>query len=343
MRLAAWAPIGKGNAAQIGETARRLEDRGYAGAIGNQVYGPPWAPLAVAGAATTSLGLMSGIAMAFPRSPFETACAALELDQLTDGRFTLGLGTAPQFWTESYFAQDFTPPIGRLRETIAIIRQVNEAAVAGADALPPFEGEHYQLDFTGLFPNFGPDVRRVPIWIAALRERLCELAGECADGFIGHSIWSSWWLFERALPAMERGAAKAGRNADGLHVQLWLTASIDPDPDEAARRARGNMVFYGSIPSYRNYFDAHGFGDVFDTLVEARRSLPLEACIDLVPLEAARTFAVCGTADDVGAEIERVAARADSVCIKPPMWGITPEDAAAQRDLIENLILGAEG
>lgn len=338
--LKAWAPIGKGNATQISETARRLEDRGYAGAIGNQVYGPPWAPLAVAGAATTGLGLMSGIAMSFVRSPFETACAALELDQLSDGRFTLGLGTAPQSWTESFFGHDFRPPIGRLREVIQIIRLVNEAAVTGAETLDPFEGEHYQLDFTGLFPNHQPGARRIPIWIASLRERLCELAGECADGFIGHSIWSPWWLFERALPAMERGALAAGRDPGSIHVQLWLTASIDPDATVAAARARGNVVFYASIPSYRTYFDAHGFGDMFDTLVEARRSQPLEACIDLVPLEAARTFAVCGTADEVGQEIERLGHRADSVCVKPPMWGIDTETAADQRSLIERLLLG---
>jgi probable F420-dependent oxidoreductase len=333
-----WAPIGRGDAATIGERARYLEDRGYGGAIGNQVYGPPWASMAVAAAATTTLGLETGIAMAFVRSPFETACAALELDQISNGRFTLGLGTAPQTWTEGFFGSDFDQPIGRLREVIEIIRLVNDAAADGAPSIPDYDGKHFQLSFEGLHPNFGPDVRRIPIRIAALRERLCELAGECADGFVGHSIWSSWWLEERVLPAVQRGAARAGRDPDDLHVQLWLTASIDPDRDVAARRARGNLAFYASIPSYRSYFDAHGFGELFDKLVEARRSLPLEACLDLVPLEAARTFAVCGTADEVGQEIQRIAANADSMCVKPPMWAIDPTEAAAQGHLIESLL-----
>ncbi|MGY9084121.1 MAG: LLM class flavin-dependent oxidoreductase [Acidimicrobiales bacterium] len=335
-----WAPIGRGDSATIGERARHLQDTGYAGVIGNQVYGPPWASMAVAAASTTTLGLETGIAMAFVRSPFETACAALELDQISNGRFTLGLGTAPQTWTEDFFDEPFQPPIGRLREVIEIVRMVCEVAASGATSIPDYNGDHYDLSFQGLHPNFGPNARQVPVWIAALRERLCELAGECADGFIGHSIWSRWWLLERALPAARRGAANAGRDPDDLHVQLWLTSSIDPDPLVAAQRARGNVAFYASIPSYRSYFADHGFGEMFDTLVEARRSQPLEHVIDLVPLEAARTFAVCGTSDQVGEEIERIAEHADSLCVKPPLWGIEAADATEQARRLEHLLLG---
>ena len=236
--LNCWAPIGRGDASTIASRSRELEQRGYAGVIGNQVYGPPWASMAVAAASTSSLKLETGIAMAFVRSPFETACAALELDEISNGRFTLGLGTAPQTWTENYFGQNFYPPIGRTREVIEILRMVFDAAESNAPSIPEYQGEHYQLSFEGLHPNFAPNARSIPIWIASLREKLCELAGECADGFIGHSIWSRWWLEERALPALRRGATRAGRDPNELQIQLWLTASIDSDPLVAARRAR---------------------------------------------------------------------------------------------------------
>jgi len=338
--LNCWAPIGRGDSAAIATRSKELEQRGYSGIIGNQVYGPPWASLAVAAASTTSLELETGIAMAFVRSPFETACAALELDQISNGRFTLGLGTAPQTWTENYFGQDFAPPINRTREVIEILRLIFNAAISDAPAIPDYQGDHYHLSFEGLHPNFGPKVRPIPIWIAALREKLCELAGETADGFIGHSIWSRWWLEERALPAVRRGAAKTGRDPNEIQIQLWLTASIDSDPLVAARRARGNVAFYASIPSYRSYFEAHGFGDMFDTLVEARKSLPLESCLDMVPLDAAKTFAVCGTPDEVGEEIENIAQHASSICVKPPMWAIEPQDWEEQNSQIEKLLLG---
>ena len=336
--LNCWAPIGRGDASAIADRSRELEQRGYAGVIGNQVYGPPWASMAVAAASTTSLKLESGIAMAFVRSPFETACAALELDQISNGRFSLGLGTAPQTWTENFFDEEFEPPIARMREVVEILNLIFDAAANNASSLPDYQGKHYRLSFEALHPNFGDNVRRVPIFVASLREKLCELAGECADGFIGHSIWSRWWLEERALPALRRGVATAGRELNDLDVQLWLTASIDSDPIAAARRSRGNVAFYASIPSYRSYFAAHGFGSLFDTLVEARRSVSLDQCIDLVPLDAARMFAICGTADDVGQEIEQIAGHATSICVKPPMWGIDPEDAAEQARQIDYLL-----
>ena len=74
--------------------------------------------------------------------------------------------------------------------------------------------------------------------------------------------------------------------------------------------------------------------------MEARRSVPLTQCIDLVPLDAARTFAICGTADEVGQEIEEIAGYATSVCVKPPMWGVDPEDANEQARQIDRLLLG---
>ena len=191
-----------------------------------------------------------------------------------------------------------------------------------------------------LHPNFGDDVRRVPIWVASLRGAACELAGECADGFIGHSIWSQWWLEERALPALHKGASQVGRDLADIEVQLWLTASIDSDPAAAARRARGNVAFYASIPSYRSYFEAHGFGELFDTLVEARRSLPLENCLDLVPLEAARTFAVCGTADEVGEQIHSVAQHATLYLRETTNMGYRTLRSPTPATLIEQLLFG---
>ena len=168
-----WAPLPKGTATQIAEAAKAMEAKGYAGAIANQVYRPPWAALAISAAQTTELGLEAGIAMAFVRSPFETACAALELDRLSEGRFTLGLGTAPGPWTEQYFGEEFSPPVGRLREVIDIIRLVNDAAIDGAPSLPCYEGDHYQVSCEGLVPTYR--------WIAAQVEPATRSATIAAE------------------------------------------------------------------------------------------------------------------------------------------------------------------
>jgi len=335
-----WTGLPRGaDAATVAEAARRAEARGYRGVVGTQVYGPPWAPLAVAAAATTTLELASGIAMAFVRSPFETACAALDLDHLAGGRFTLGLGAAPKYWTERYFGTAYEPPIGRMGEVIDVVRHV-DTAVRETQPLGPYAGRSYDLDFVGLEPTFAPRSQALPIWVAALRERLCELAGAKADGLIGHPVWSTEWTLGPAMDALARGAASAGRDPAGVHLQLWVTASVDRDPAEAVRRARGNMAFYGGIAQYRPFFAAHGFGDVVDRLIDARRSQPVARCVDLVPEAMARTFVLCGDRDDVSVQLERLWGRADSMVVRPPSWGLDPADYAARMAELETMLLG---
>ena len=335
-----WTGLPRGaDATTVAEAARRAEDRGYRGVVGTQVYGPPWAQLAVAASATTTLEVASGIVMAFVRSPFETACAALDLDHLARGRFTLGLGAAPKYWTERYCGAAYEPPIGRLAEVIEVVRHVADAA-RHRQAISPFPGRHYDLDFVGMEPTFAPRSAPLPIWVAALRERLCELAGSSADGLIGHPVWSTDWTFGPAMDALARGAAAAGRDPASVHLQLWVTASVDTDPAQAVRRARGNMAFYGGIDQYRPYFAAHGFGDVVDRLIEARRTKPVAECVDLVPEAMARTFVLCGDRDDVLGRLEKLWDRADSMVVRPPSWGVDPQRYAVLVAELETMLLG---
>ena len=78
--------------------AKQAEEQGLEGIFAPQVMGPPWVPLAAAAAVTERLKLASGIAIAAVRSPFETAMAALDMDRLSGGRFTLGLGASVLSW-----------------------------------------------------------------------------------------------------------------------------------------------------------------------------------------------------------------------------------------------------
>src|SRR3989475_11761263 len=83
--------------------AKMYEQAGLEGLFAPQVYGPPFVPLAAAAAVTTRVKLASGIALAFARSPFETAMAAIDLDRISGGRFPLGLGGGIHAWSEGVF------------------------------------------------------------------------------------------------------------------------------------------------------------------------------------------------------------------------------------------------
>ena len=94
------------------------EDAGLEGLFAPQVYGPPFVPLSAAAAVTQRVKLASGIALAFVRSPFETAMAAMDIDRISGGRFVLGLGASVQAWSEGFFGMPYGKPLEHMREVV---------------------------------------------------------------------------------------------------------------------------------------------------------------------------------------------------------------------------------
>ena len=328
-----WTTLLYSGGSDFLSAVRTCEERGLGGIAVPQVYGPPFVPLAAAATVTKRLQLATGIAVGLTRSPFETAMAALDLDHLSRGRFTLGLGTGPEHWTKGYYGMPYDKPVSRLREVVQILRHVEDGAKSGA--MKAWRGECYNLEFHAYEPTSPPYRDRIPVWIAALRQRMCELAGEVADGLIGHGVWSVDWSLGQALESLAVGAARAGRDPAKIHFQPWVIASIDRDPKIAVDEAKPFVAFYAGFAQYHSYFDAHGFGPKARKLQEASK---FQSCADaahLVPDEMAKTFAACGSPDQVREQIEPLWKRANSMMIIPPTWGLSPERMAAKAAAIE--------
>ena len=323
-----WASMFVSAGVDLMAVARDYEARGLAGLAVPQVYGPPFVGLAAAAAVTTNIQLASGIAIGLTRSPFETAMAALDLDHLSQGRFTLGLGTGPEHFVRGYYGMPYNKPVSRLREVVQILRHVEEGARTGT--MKPWQGDCYQLDFHGYEPTSPPHREAIPVWIAALRQRMCELAGEVGDGLIGHPVWSVEWALGQAQESLRVGAARTGRDPATIHFQPWVMASIDRDPHVAVNEAKASVAFYGGIALYHPYFDAHGFGPQARKLQEASKTMSCEQAAQFVPDEMARTFVACGTPDQVRERIEPLWQRANSMLVLPPSWGLAPERHAVK-------------
>jgi len=302
--------------------AKAAEAAGVHGIFAPQVYGPPFVTLGAVAAVTERVQLASGIAIAAVRSPFETAMAALDLDRISGGRFTLGLGTSVHAWTTGVFGMPRDKPVTHLRETIAAIRHI----VAGAHkGLEPFEGEYYRADFRELQPGQPPVRERIPIWVAALRIKLVELAAECGDGLIGHPMWSRHWALEEMKPAVEAKLAEAGRQREDIEVNLWPWAAPNPDEAEAIDDARPTMAFYGGVKQYEPFFEAHGFGNVARKLQEGVQRGDYKSVAHLVPDEMVRAFVAVGPPEKVREQVEPFWDFADSLCVVPPVYTLPPE------------------
>jgi probable F420-dependent oxidoreductase len=305
--------------------AEQAEAQGLEGLFGVQVYGLPWIPLAAAAVATQRIRLASGIAIAATRSPFETALAAMDLDRLSGGRFTLGLGASVQAWTRGVYGAPEHKPLTHLRETVAAVRHV----IRGAHReLTPFEGQYYRADFREWQPSPPPLREEIPVWIAALRGPAVRLAAEIADGVMGHPMWSIDWAVERIQPDLRAGLARGGRKREDVELNLWLWCAPNSDEAEAIEDSRATVAFYAGVKQYESFFEAHGFRDEARRLQEYVQKREVIPNARLVPDEMVRTFVLCGKPEALQERVERAWTVADSLCLVSPAYGLPPEKLA---------------
>ena len=250
--------------AKVGEQARELEGMGYNGIMSAETSHDPFLPLAFAAQTTAKADLMTGIAVAFARTPMVLANMGHDLNALSEGRFVLGLGSQIRPHITKRFSMPWSHPAARMREFILAMRAI-WANWHNGEPLQ-FTGKFYQ--HTLMTPFFTPDNTEhgAPrVFLAAVGPLMTEVAGEVADGVICHAFTTERYLRETTLPALERGFAKAGKKRENFEISYpcFVVTGRDEKEMEAARGAtRQQIAFYGSTPAYKPVLDSIGAGEM---------------------------------------------------------------------------------
>ncbi len=292
--------------------AREIEALGFAGLWTTETRHDPFLPLTLAASATRRIALGTAIAVAFPRSPMVTAYTAWDLAAQSAGRFRLGLGTQIKAHIRRRFSATWGQPVARLRDYVQALRVIWAAWQAGTPL--DYRGEFYQ--HTLMTPFFAPPAiehPHIPIYLAGVNPGLCRLAGELADGFHVHPFHTTAYLRQQILPAIEAGAAGAGRSRQdvSLHCAVFVvTGENEAEMQAAAQAVRQQIAFYASTYSYRAVLAEHGWEDLGDALALMAREgrwAEMAASVSDAMLEE---FAVVAP---VGELAEQVKARYDGL------------------------------
>jgi probable F420-dependent oxidoreductase len=231
--------------------AAELEQLGYDGIWTTETRHDPFLPLAAAAGATGRVSLGTAIATAFTRSPMVTAVAAWDLQRLSTGRFVLGLGTQVKAHNERRFSVPFESPGPKLRELVEALRHI-WGAFQGEHPLR-FRGRFYRHDLLTPFFDPGPlEFGPPPVYLAAVTPRMYRIAGEVADGVHVHPFHTVRYLREVALPAL------------GRRVPLAASVFCVVGGEDVA--VRQQIAFYGSTRTYAPVFEAHGWGELTQSL-----------------------------------------------------------------------------
>lgn len=247
-------------------------------------------PLAAIASVTERLRLATGIAQLGARTPAMLAMTAQGVQQVSDGRLILGIGTSGPQVMEGWHGVRFERPVQRTRETIEIVRMI-----AAGERLS-YDGAVYRLplpESAGRAIRSRAEVAPIPIYVASLGPANLALTGELADGWIGNSFFTD--SASAFFDPIAAGAASAGRSFDDIDrvvaVSLELTDD-DPAAIESAgrRHADGYAFTFGAMGTasknfYNDAFARQGYGDDVEAVRQLWAAGDRHAAAARVPIE----------------------------------------------------------
>jgi len=260
--------------------------------------------------ATQTARVGTYIVNAYARDPWITGLAARDLDELSGGRFVLGVGTGNVHFNEWYMGVDSRRPWAKMREYVTIVR----AVVAGRAGEPVrHEGELHRIRWRASWDPFRPSL---PVYLSASGPKMVAVAGEVSDGVGVGIMASTTFMRDIVRPNACAAATAAGRDPDALAFPMGALVSVNDD-EEAAREAVRASICGLFHPVPHPYYDSQlrqlgftAFADAASELMPAGRT---REAMDLVPDEVIDTMTVTGTPRQCAARIAAYEGLADEV------------------------------
>jgi 5,10-methylenetetrahydromethanopterin reductase len=246
---------------EIVECVKLAENLGYESAwVAEGHGGDQFAVLAACAAQSSRIFLGTSITSVFVRTAPTIAMAALTIDDLSNGRFILGIGSSHKVQVEGEHGLPYAKPLTRVRETTELIRQL------ARDGRVRFHGETVRVENFDLW--FTPRRRAFPIYVSAVFPKMAALCGEIADGII---LTRSTLATAAGIRShIAEGALRVGRQPDEITVTSLLPTSVGETREQALNALRPGLAFYaGFFPRYNRLIAEHGFAAEAGAIAEA--------------------------------------------------------------------------
>jgi len=233
----------------------------------------------VCATATTDVRLATGIVNPFTRGRTLLAQSCATLQDLSGGRFVLGLGASSNVIVEQWNGIPFEKPLRKVREMVDYLR-------------PVLAGERGD----GGFKLPSAPIAPIPIVLAALRDRMLRLARDRADGAFTNFI---------PLSGVPQVVDAFGAPDKELACRFFCFVG---DEEEALARAKRTWVAYATVPVYTEFFRWLGWSERIDPVVEAWRAGDRKRALELAPEELVREIFIVGPIDAQRERLEQFAA-----------------------------------
>ena len=273
----------------IPDLARAAEAHGFDCAWGGEANNKdPTVMLSAIAAVTTRLKVGSAIYHILGRTPATLALQAMGLDELSGGRFLLGIGSSNPTIAK-WHGQSFDRPLSRIQEYIEITR----AAMRGEKL--NFEGKFFTAQNFKM--AFKPSGRSIPIYVAAFGPKMTRLAGRISDGVLINMANPT--EISRIVAEVKAGALEAGKDPAKMEIICKVRCSIAPNYSVAREALSHALTYYALADYYRDLLGRMGFAEEVEAMrlawkaggFHAARALITDRMFSSLPLVAATSAA----------------------------------------------------
>ena len=256
----------------IPELARMAEDHGFDCAWGGEANNKdPTVMLAAIAATTKRLKIGSAIYHILGRTPATLALQAVGFDELSQGRFLLGIGSSNQTIAK-WHGVPFDHPLGRVKEYLEIVRLAMQGEKLN------FDGNYFSASRFKI--AFKPSGRKIPIYLAAFGPKMSRLAGSHTDGVLINMADPA--QIRRIVGEVHSGAREAGEDPESREIICKVRCSVAKDYGQAREALSGVLTYYALADYYRDLLSRMGFGSEVEAMRDAWKSSGFQAARALI-------------------------------------------------------------
>jgi len=288
-----WSDITK---QELIEIACLAEDLGYDSIWVPEMWGrDAFSILGLLASCTKTIKLATGIISVYSRTPAIIAQSVATLDEISDGRIILGLGTSGPIVIENWHGVPYEKSLQRTREYVDIVRMILNSEKVN------YEGEIFKLRNFRL--QFKPIRNNIPIFIAAMGSKNIKLTGEIADGWIPFLLPPE--ELANGKNELLSGAEKVERNAGQIEISPYIPAAVSQDENLAKNIIKEYIAYYvgGMGTFYHRAMVRYGFQAEADMMVDAWSKGNKSGAIESVTDEMVDCLSICGSAESGGSKI----------------------------------------
>lgn len=310
--------------ADAAQAAREAEALGYDFVACDETGHDSMMTMAAAAAASERVELHTAVTVAFARSPMVLAISGWDLQQLSRGRFLLGLGSQQEEHLEERFGVPWAPPAPRMKEYVRCLHAIWDTFEHAAE--PKFAGRHYR--FTLMPRGYSPGPLEVPrprVFVGAARPAMARVAGEVADG-IPYVRITDKYMREVLLPNVKTGLERAGRTWADIEITacgLIILGDDEREIEQGLQRLRERIAF-AFLPGNQfigvldEIFELHGWPELRTRLRALAAAGRQEDAAKAIPDDVMRELAEVSTYEDFPQFIRKNREYATRVYFAPP-------------------------